>query len=101
MINTQFRTYNYFSFGGKDAYGQTALIKDEDGKPVIQGTIKIAINVSSQSIQDNINYKDAQYVGLTFGVITDKDVIDYNGEHLKVLYINPVGRYKQVFLKKI
>lgn len=95
MINTDFRTYNYFSLGDNDGYGQATLSSEPTG------TIKMAINITSQSVQDNINYKDAQYVGLTLGDVNDKFVIDYEGSKLKVLYINPKGRYKQVFLGEI
>jgi hypothetical protein len=101
MINTDFRTYNYFSIGDKDGYGQATIMKDSSGNPVVQGTIKMAINISSQSVQENINYKDARYVGLTLGNVNDKFVIDYNGSKLKVLYVNARGRYKQVFLGEI
>ena len=95
MINTDFRTYNYFSLGDNDGYGQATLSKEPTG------TIKMAINITSQGIQDNVNYKDAQYVGLTLGDVSDKFVIDYEGSKLKVLYINPKGRYKQVFMSEI
>ena len=95
MITLDMRLYNYFTFGAKDKYGQPQL-SDE-----VQGTIKMAINVSGQSVQDNVNYKDASYIGLTLGDINDTYVIDYNGEKLKVLYVNPRGRYKQVFMKNI
>lgn len=101
MINTAFRTYNYFSLGEDNGYGQSTIIKDADGNPEVKGSIKMAINISSQSVQDNINYKNAQYVGLTLGDVNDKFVIDYEGSKLKVLYINPKGRYKQVFLGEI
>lgn len=101
MINTAFRKYNYFSLGDSNGYGQATIIKDENGNPIVQGSIKMAINISSQGVQDNINYKNAQYVGLTLGNVNDKFVIDYEGSMLKVLYINPKGRYKQVFLGEI
>lgn len=101
MINSDFRTYNLYSFGSDNDYGQTTLIKDENGNPKIQGTIKMVVNLSSQSIQDNINYKNAQYIGLTHEEVKDTNVIDYNGSLLKVLYINPKGRYKQVFFGEI
>lgn len=101
MINTDFRTYNYFSLGDNNGYGQATIIKDDDGNPVVQGSIKIAINVSSQGVQDNINYKNAQYVGLTLGDVNDKFVIDYEGSMLKVLYVNPKGRYTQVFMSEL
>lgn len=92
MINTDMRLYNYFLYGDENGYGQPQLSKD------VKGQVKIAINIASQSVQDNINYKDARYIGLTHSWITDKYVIDYEGEKLKVLYVNPRGRYKQVFL---
>ena len=93
MINAEMRLYNYFTYGTNDEYGQPALAFDA------QGTIKMSIALTSQSIQDNINYQDAQYIGLTHDAnITDKYVIEYGSEKLKVLYINTAGRYKQVFM---
>lgn len=66
------------------------------------GEIKIAIFPTSQSIQDNINYKDANYIGLTFStLLDDKCVIEYGDKKLKVLYTSPEARVKQVFLKQI
>ena len=95
MINTDFRTYNYFTFDEEDSYGQPAL----SGEP--KGQIKMAINISSQSIQDNILYKDCTYVGLTMDAnVDDTYVIEFGRERLKVLYVNPRGRYKQVCLKE-
>ena len=87
------RTYNYFTFGDDNGYGQPTL------SDVSQGTIKMAINITSQSTQDNILYKDSSYVGLTLdGSVDDTYVIEYGNEKLKVLYVNPKGRYKQVFM---
>lgn len=102
MINTNMHTYNYFAYGEPDEYGQPTLIKNEQGVPAIQGTIKIAINTTGQSIQDNINYKGATYLGLTHDAkVDDTYVIEYEEELLKVLYVNPYGRLKQVFLVNI
>ena len=95
MINTEMRFYDYFTYGEKDEYGQPQLSE------VTQGTIKMAINITSQSTQDNINYKDASYIGLTHAAIDDTYVIQYGPEKLKVLYVNPMGRYKQAFMKEI
>lgn len=102
MINADMRAYNYYLYGAKDSYGQQTLIKDADGAPVVQGSIKIALNTSSQSIQDNINYEDCSYIGLTLDkTVNDSFIIQYGEELLKVLYVNPKGRFKQVFLKRI
>lgn len=93
MITTNMKLYDYYIYGATDAYGQAQM------SPEAQGKIKMNINISSQSIQDNINYKDSKYIGLTHDPkINDTYVIQYGNEKLKVLYINPKGRYKQVFL---
>lgn len=98
MINTDMRLYNYFLLGALDEYGQRTL-PDKNAKPV--GTIKMAINISSQAVQDNINYKDASYTGLTHTYVDDTYIIEYENKRLKVLYVNPKGRLKQVFLQEI
>lgn len=99
MINANMRDYSYYLFDIDNLYGQQALIKDDNGEPVIQGTVKMSIHNTSTSIQDNINYKGATYIGLTMDkAISDTYVIQYGEERLKVLYITSQGRYKQVFL---
>lgn len=95
MIANEMKTYNYFTFGDNSGYGQPQLSKE----PV--GTIKMAIYVTNQSAQDNVNYKGANYIGLTKAVIADNYVIEYNGEKLKVLYVQPKGRYKQAFMVNV
>ena len=96
MINNDMRLYDYFTFGLDNDYGAPTLSKER------QGVVKMAINMTSQSIQDNIKYKDAAYVGLTLDKeINDSYVIQYGDEKLKVLYVNPKGKYKQVFLKNV
>ena len=95
MINADMRLYDYFTFGADDGYGQPQL----STAPV--GQIKMAINLTSQSTQDNINYKDARYIGLTHAEIDDTYVIAFGTERLKVLYVNPLGRYTQVFLGEL
>jgi hypothetical protein len=96
MIKSDMRLYNYFTIGDKNEYGQ-ATIPDTNGTP--EGQVKMAIYISSQNVQDNINYRDCNYIGLTKAAIDDSYIIKYGKEDLKVLYINPKGTYKQVFLK--
>lgn len=95
MVNVDMRYYDFFLYGGKDTYGLPALTNEAQGK------IKMSISVSSQAVQNNAKYKDATYIGLTHASIDESYVIDFNGEKLKVLYVNPVGRYKQAFMKNI
>ena len=95
MISTSMRFYDYLTYGGDNGYGQPALSKEPVGK------VKMTIDISSQSVQDNINYTDCSYVGLTYDDVDDTYVILYGNEKLKVLYVNPKGRYKQVFLGRM
>ena len=95
MITTATRTYDYFTFGPENEYGQSIL------SDTVQGQIKMAIYNTSTSVQENINYTDCNYVGLTMAQLDESYVIQYGTEKLKVQYIHPAGRYKQVFLKKI
>ena len=96
MITTDMRTYSYFTLGDDNGYGQPVISQEP------KGTIKMAINISSQSVQDTINYQDCNYVGLTMNKsVNDTFVIQYGEEKLKVLYINPRGRYTQVYLKRV
>lgn len=96
MINTDMRLYDYYTYSSADAYGQPQLSSE------VQGSVKMAINISSQSIQDNILYENCSYIGLTMdSAVNDTFVIQYGEEKLKVLYVNPKGKYKQVFLQKI
>lgn len=88
------RLYDYFSFGQLNSYGVPQLSEKK-------GSIKMAINITSQSVQDNIKYKDCSYLGLTMDNVDETFVIEYGKEKLKVLYVNPMGRYKQVFMKEM
>lgn len=96
MINVDMRDYNYYLYGENNAYGQPQLSAEA------QGTVKMAIYTVSQSIQDNILYQDYSYIGLTSDAeIDDKYVIQYDKERLKVLYVQPRGRFKQAFLARM
>lgn len=93
MINADMRSYNYFTFGEKDSYGQPQLSQEA------QGSIKMSINIVSQTLSDNANYKQATYIGLTNDAkVNSTYVIEYGTEKLKVLYVVPKGRLKQVFM---
>lgn len=93
MITTDMRNYEYYKLGTVDEYGQSTITNDAIG------TVKMAINTTSQSIQDNILYKDCNYIGLTQDKsVDDTYIIKYGNERLKVNYINSKGRYIQVFM---
>ena len=94
-INTQMRSYDYYTFGENNAYGQPALSD-------VLGTVKMAINFASTAIQENPLYSGTQYTGLTLNKnVNDTYVIQYGEEQLKVLYTNPLGKYNQVFLARM
>ena len=95
MINTQLKIYDYALYEEENDYGQPVLGD-------IKGQIKMAINITAQGTQDNVLYKDCSYVGLTQDAnVDDTYVIEYGKGKLKVLYVNPKGRYKQVFMGEI
>lgn len=95
MINAKMKLYNYFTLGEDNGYGSPQLSTEPTG------TIKMAISLTSQSVQDNILYEGATYVGLTHAAIDDTFAIGYGEEKLKVLYVNQEGRYKQVYMAKM
>ena len=98
MINTDMRFYDYYLIGALDEYKQPQL-PAKDAIP--NGSIKMCINTISQSIAENIKYQNATYIGNTLADITDKYIIKYGDQRLKVLYINPKGRYKSVFMTEL
>ena len=95
MISRDLQLYNYSTIGANNAYGQP----QESAQPV--GQIRMAIYTTNQGTQDNVNYSNANYIGLTNDSLADTYIIHYGAERLKVLYIQPKGRYKQVFMVKV
>lgn len=95
MINTDMRLYDYFTLGEGNTYGQPQLPSSDS---IPDGQIKIAINLITQNISDNIKYKNCSYLGLTKENVNDTYIIKYENKLLKVLYVTPKGRFKQVFL---
>lgn len=101
MINPNMREYEYFLYDTDNEYGQQTLIKDDNGEPAVQGTVKLSISNTSTSVQDNINYAQASYIGLTRDkAISDHYVIKYGETLLKVLYVTPT-RWRQVFMAEL
>lgn len=96
MVNADMREYQYHTYGDQNGYAQAVLSED------VQGVVKMAIYTTSQSVQDNINYTGATYFGLTHNAgVNNRWVIQYGGKRLKVLYVTPLGRYKQVFMSGV
>ena len=99
MINNNFRLYNYWLITLNAEYAQEVL-PDADEPPA--GQIKMAIYPTSTGTQENILYANCSYVGLTYNAeIDDKYIIQYGKERLKVMYIQPNLRFKQVYLKRV
>ena len=96
MINTDMKYHTYYRYGEPDAYGQKQL------SATPQGAVKMNINVSTQQIKDNIKYREATFIGLTHDrQIDDTYVVEYEGARLKVLYVNPKGKLRQVFMVEV
>lgn len=99
MINSDMRLYNYYLIGEPDAYGQPQMpAKDA----AANGQIKMAAYTTSQGIQDSAAYINAVYVGITHDEgVNEKYLIEVDGQRLKVLYVQPKGRFKQVFMARM
>lgn len=96
MINTQMRLYNYAKLSEElDDYGQPKTTE-------AAGTIKMAINFANETIKESPLYSGAQYTGLTLNKEVDASyIIQYGTEKLKVTYVNPLGKYTQVYMARI
>ena len=95
MINANMRLYDYFAFEEDNGYGEKALSTE------VKGQVKMAIEVISQGLDNSVLYSAASYIGLTNDNVNDSYVINYENKQLKVLYVNPKGRYKQVYLAEM
>lgn len=96
MFNADMRLYDYYLYNEKNAHGQRTIGAEPQGK------VKMAINTTSQNIQANALYLNAQYIGLTHDSnINDTYAIKFGDILLKVLYVNNKGRFRQVFLAKV
>lgn len=96
MINTDMRQYGYILVEHNSLYGEDFI--PTSAEPI--GYIKMAIYTTNQTIQDNVNYSGAQYIGLTQDEVKDTYIIMNGKERLKVLYVNARGRLKQVFMER-
>lgn len=95
MIEAGMREYTLLMIPeDRDKYGERA-------EPVDAGTVRISISLYAQSRADNVNYKDCQYVGVTYNrAITDAHIIQYGEKRLKVKLVNPCGRMVQLILEE-
>ena len=99
MIINRMRLYDYWLVAVNEEYGQEVLPTAEETPA---GKVKLSIYPTSAGTQDNILYANCAYVAMTFDAeINDKYVIAYGNERLKVMYQQPHGRMKQVFLKRV
>ena len=95
MINLELRNYNFYTLGEADAYGQPVVTD----KPA--GAVNMAIYPINHSIGDNVVYHNATYMGLTRELVSDKYIFEYKGMRLKVLYVQELGRFKQVYMAQM
>jgi hypothetical protein len=90
------RNYDYYTYGAANKYGQQQLSKEPKGK------VKLSIHTTTESVQANVNYTGANYIGFTLNKNIDNSyVIKYGDLRLKVLYTSKQGRFIQVFMAKV
>ena len=93
MIQSNMKLYNYYTLGELDDYGTEQVSKQ------VSGQVKLSIFLQTKQLSDNSIYKDVQFTALTNDKdINEKNLIEYNNMLLKVLYINDLGRYRQIYL---
>lgn len=122
-IMAQMKEYPYTTFSSErneygelvvqtttNAYGEVVEVETPRGEVQEEptsstdtevNTIKMAINLSNQHNNNNIIYTEADYIGLTTDQVDDTYIIEYGDYKLKVKYVNPIGRFKQVALVKL
>lgn len=119
-IMAQMKDYPYQTYSEtRNAYGELVVETNAYGEVVQQTrevetpsetpasgseetpTIKMAINLSNQANTNNIKYSEADFIGLTTDQVDDTYIIQYGDYNLKVKYVNPIGRLKQVALVKL
>lgn len=92
MIQSNMKLYNYYTLGEIDDYGTNQVSQ-------VSGQVKLSIFLQTKQLSDNSIYKEAQFTALTNDKdINEKYLIEYNNMLLKVLYINDLGRYRQIYL---
>ena len=95
-IRNQMKSYNFYTLEDElNDYGE------HEAAQTASGTIEMAINLKTETMKDYILYSQAQYIGLTADSITDKYIIEYGNEKLKVLYVNTFGRLNQAFMERM
>lgn len=96
MIQNNMKLYNYYTLGELDDYGTNQSSEE------VKGQVKLSIFLQTKQLSDNSIYKETQFTALTNDKdINEKYLIEYNEKLLKVLYINDLGRYRQVYLGSV
>lgn len=96
MIQSNMKLYNYYVLNELDDYGTNQASEE------VKGQVKLSIFLQTKQLSDNSIYKETQFTALTNDKdINEKYLIEYNEKLLKVLYINDLGRYRQVYLGSI
>lgn len=86
--------YNYYTLVDSEYGGKTADFTSPTG------VVNMAIQLNNMAMNSNTIYTSANFVGLTQEDIDDTYIIEYGNEKLKVLYVYPEGKYKQVFMQR-
>lgn len=94
MINRVLKEAQVINKYSKDEYGQ------RHSSLASSHTISITFGLYEHNMSNDIRYADCKYVGLTKDTtLTDNDYLLIDGKEYKVQFINPFGRWVQVFMK--
>lgn len=94
MINREMRKANLITYApGVDEYGQPR--KGEQSKRDIELTFRIY----SHSPVEDIRFNEVTHTGLTADkTITDTNAIELEGKTYNIKFVNPEGRFAQLFM---
>lgn len=94
MINREMRQATVVTYGGVDEYGQmnTTATASRD--------TYLTFGLYQHTNSNDVRYQNVTHYGLTKdSEITDNDIIVIDGVEYKVLFVNPFGRMREVFLQ--
>lgn len=94
MINRVLKQAQVLNKYSKDEYGQ------RHSSEAFSHIIDITFGLFDNTISNDIRYANCKYVGLTKDTsLTDNDYLIIDGQEYKIEFINPFGRWVQVFMK--
>lgn len=92
MISRELIKATLITYDGIDEYGQEGI------NPINQTPIEITFGIYKHQPTEDIRFQNVEYVGLTKASVNDSQAIKIGDKEYKIQFVNPFGRYKEVFM---